>query len=194
VDGRIVPGLCLLVLLLLAAWHDVRSRRIPNKLVLAGMLLGLALQALYPRGAGLFAAPVGSIGIAASLGGLALALGLLFPFYALRLMGAGDVKLMAMVGAWLGPAPVSGAILLTLVAGGVLALCFALATGVLGGVLSNVRDLLWRMSILGRSGLVQNSAGAGAGTTGKLPYALAIGAGTVAQICMAGSPRWVFFS
>ena len=55
------------------------------------------------------------------LAGLALGLLLLLPLYLLGACGAGDVKLMAMTGAFLGPQDALGAILMTFLAGGLLA-------------------------------------------------------------------------
>jgi prepilin peptidase CpaA len=190
---ELLPGLAFGALLLWAVWRDIQTRRIPNRLVLAGALLGLALHTLLPHGAGLFQANPGALGPLASLGGAMLGLLLLFPFYALRALGAGDVKLMAMVGAWIGPWPVVGATLLTMIAGGVLALAAALLSGTLSKVLANVRNMMERLFI---------STMAGQGTvlppppevTGKLAYASAIACGTGAQLVLAGSPAWQLFS
>lgn len=180
-------------LLLLAVWQDVTRRRIPNKLVLAGLLIGFAVHLLLPRGDGLFASLPGSIGILASLGGAALALVLLLPMYALGTLGAGDVKLMAVVGAWLGPLPAAGAILLTMLAGGVLALGVALVQGALRQVLRNVWEMLLRLHISKLSGTGTRLPPAPS-TTGKLPYAVAICCGTLAQLLLAGTPVWTMFS
>ena len=56
-----------------------------------------------------------------SVGGWMLGAALFFPMFALRGMGAGDVKLLAAVGAWLGPLPVVSVALITAIAGGVAA-------------------------------------------------------------------------
>lgn len=172
-------SLCIVSSLLLAASiSDVRSRRIPNALVLYGMALGLCFQTLAPAGAGLF--PGSEAGLkAAVLGGLA-GLALFLPLYALRLMGAGDVKLLAMTGVWLGAPGVVYAMLWTLLAGGVLALAAAL----LGGTLRQA----WRntLGILRASALRTCSAGllvqAPVPTTGRLPYAVAIATGASVEM------------
>ena len=65
---------------------------------------------------------MGRIGVVQSLLGLAAGLALFMPLYLLRALGAGDVKLLAMVGAWLGAPLLLGAALLTLLAGGAMAL------------------------------------------------------------------------
>ena len=71
----------------IAAVYDIRFRRIPNWLVLTGLVLGLGLNTF------LFRWP----GARASLLGIGLAFLIYFPLYLLRGMGAGDVKLMAAI-------------------------------------------------------------------------------------------------
>ncbi len=167
----------LAALVLAAVVCDLRSRRIPNALVVSGMLLGLFIQSVAPSGAGLFSQPAGALGfVPALLGGL-LGLGLFLPLYALRAMGAGDVKLLAMVGVWLGTTGVAYAALWTLLAGGMLALVAALWTGALRQVLGNLRFMLTATLVKAQSG-GGLSVEAPARTTGRLPYAVAIACGT----------------
>ena len=132
-----------------ALWHDLRTRRIPNRLVLWGTVGGVLLNSMLPAGAGLFQQPFGGLGLLQSLAGAAAGLALLLPMYLLRALGAGDVKLMAMCGAFLGPLAVLEAVLLTLLAGGVLAI--AAAAGLLSG---------WAVSALVVGPLAWSSAGA----------------------------------
>jgi prepilin peptidase CpaA len=165
----------------LAVAHDIRSRRIPNSLVLSGMLLGLFFQVVAPMGSGLLMPDGGALGPLAGLFGLLTGLAVFMPMYALRTLGAGDVKLLAMVGAWLGVQGVLYAALWTLLAGGVLALGAALATGALRQVLCNLRFMVTSTVINARTGggaAVQ----APARTTGRLPYALAIACGTAIEV------------
>jgi prepilin peptidase CpaA len=104
--------------------------------------------------------------------------------YVLRALGAGDVKLMAMVGAF-GPQQVLAATLLTLLAGGVLALAVAACTGMLRQVLGNgYRMLLHSMARGLGGGDVRLDAPCAA--SGKLPYAIAIASGT----CCPFSGAW----
>lgn len=189
-DPRMVPPAAALAGLLTAAvWHDVRTRRIPNRLVLGGAVAGLAFQALLPSGAGLFATPCGGLGLLQGLAGLGLGLALLLPMYMLGAMGAGDVKLMAMSGAFLGPRDVLGAALLTMVAGGVLALAVALGSGRLAQVLANLRQLLLHALLrAGTGGTARLDAPPV--PTGKLAYAIAIAAGTALQLLLVQLPSW----
>src|SRR3990167_7222316 len=119
-------------LLLMVARHDIRSHRIPNKLVLIGVVLGVVLNGLLPEGQGFNSAIPGGLGWLAALKGLGVGMAVLLPIYWLRAMGAGDVKLMAMVGAFLGSSDVLGAVLATFIAGGVMALTVVLWSKQLG--------------------------------------------------------------
>lgn len=114
-----------ILLLLLAAIciSDFRTRCIPNRLVIVGFSAALAWQALGAPGAGLFDPEgPGALGVGAALGGASAAFACFLLFYLMRTMGAGDVKLMAMVGAFFGFEAVPALILLVLLAGGCLVL------------------------------------------------------------------------
>ena len=177
----IVCSVALAAWLLVAAWTDVRTRRIPNLLVASGMLCGLAVQALAPAGSGLFGGGWGGLGIVSAALGLLTGLALFMPLYIFRALGAGDVKLLAMVGVWLGPQFTLAAALLTLLAGGLLAIIVMLASRSSLQVLSNVRMLLTTVMIGAHSGrFAPLDAPALVGV--RLPYALAITVGSLAQV------------
>ena len=94
-----------------ASYSDLRARRIPNALIVIGLIAGV-LYHLWLQG---------FTGISYSLAGSVTGLALFVPFYLLKAMGAGDVKLLAAMGSWLGT---SGALLafgLSLCAGAILA-------------------------------------------------------------------------
>jgi prepilin peptidase CpaA len=171
--------LLLACLFSLALWYDIVSRRVPNWLIGVGLLAGLALSFPSLRG----------LGAEVSLQGILTGFAVFLPLYLLRALGAGDVKLMATIGAFLGPIPTLGAALLTLLAGGVLSLIVALWSGSLMRVLSNMRLM----------GMIALSAGRNSRmsmrdvqTTGRLPYALAIAAGTALQLWAATQASWPF--
>lgn len=173
-----LPLLLLLVLLGVAVVTDARARRIPNAVVFPGMLAAFALHALLPAGAGLFTAPVGGLGILSALGGWALGLGLLLPMYALRLMGAGDVKLLAMVGAFVGAGQILTVGLLTLVAGGVLALGFAAWQRNLRRLVANAYYMALHTTYSALAGTVAAPTVPPESASGRLPYAIAIASAT----------------
>jgi prepilin peptidase CpaA len=168
-------------LLLLAMLEDIRSRRIPNKLVVLGMLLGLGLNGLLPEGLGFNSAVPGGLGWLAALKGLMLGIAVLLPIYLLRAMGAGDVKLMGMVGAFLGPGDLVGAVIATFIAGGVMAVVVALWSKQLMNMLLNVKLILFGSLIKMNAGQlpVMNDMPV---SVARLPYAVAITVGTLAYL------------
>ena len=109
----IAAGFVFSALLLWAAVGDVRSRRIPNRLVSIIAVLGILYSVV--------ADPV--LGGALRAGaGLVTGLGVWLPFYALGWLGAGDVKLFAGAATWLGPMGALEGALIGAVAGAILAL------------------------------------------------------------------------
>jgi prepilin peptidase CpaA len=125
----------------------------------------------------------GGIGPGTALGGMAAGLVLLLPMHLLRVMGAGDVKLMAAVGAFVGFPAVLMTVFITVLAGGVLAVAWALWLGRLREVLRNVRTGLFlsMADVAGRSLPRPESLPT---IQARIPYALAIAAGAVAQACL----------
>ena len=105
----IAPVVLLLGLLGVAVVSDLRSHRIPNLLVLLGLVLGLVGQTWA----------AGFIGLGHSLLGMLIGFGIFLPMYAVGGMAAGDVKLMAMAGAFLTPPDALWAAFFSLIAGGV---------------------------------------------------------------------------
>lgn len=157
----------LIGLLAVASAIDLRTRRIPNALVTSGALLGLGLQAALPAGRGLFDAfAPGGIGLSAALlaGVVLLAAGMLL--WRAGLFGAGDAKLLAALGPYVGPAGVLPVLLYTLLAGGVLAL-------IASAWRHANRWPAWRAACAPRA--------AGPAAPARLPYALAISAGALAH-------------
>ncbi len=135
------------VLTVVATREDLRTRTIPNLITGPALLLGVVTHLVF-RG------PSGAL---AALGGALLAGAILFPGWLLRFMGAGDVKLMAAIGAWLGSVETSlYAVLASLVAGGVIAVIVAVRKGIFVQTLKNAVLLVPRMA-------------AGAGSSGPPP-------------------------
>jgi prepilin peptidase CpaA len=163
----------LLILLVVAGVIDYRTYRIPNWLTLSGAAFGL----LYCT-----VASIPHQGFLWSLGGLAIGLLTMLPMYALRVMGAGDVKLMAMVGSFLGYTGIPLAILCTFIAGGVAALGFALYRRVLGRMLVNIRDIASTAAFSVFGGVPPNIGMAPGTSIGRLPYGVSIAVGTIGYV------------
>lgn len=135
-------GLALLVLT--AAVYDIRFRRIPNWLVLVGLIFGLALNTLLGDPPG----PTGSMwaGLRHAGFGLLLAFVIYLPLYMLRGMGAGDVKMMAAVGSIVGPWNWVAIFIASGLLGGIFAIGISLARGRLKKTFWNVGYLLTEMA------------------------------------------------
>lgn len=127
----------LLALVTVAAIYDLRYRRIPNWLTLSGVLSGL--------GVNVFLADQWWQGLKFSLLGLAAGFALYFALYAIRAMGAGDVKLMAATGAIVGWQNWFGIFIVTALLGGVLAVVFSILKKRLGTTFWNVGFILSEM-------------------------------------------------
>ena len=146
-----------------AVYCDLRSHRIPNTLNLVGLIGGLMLQSV----AG------GLQGLTAGVLGAGVGLACFAPLYVLRGMGAGDVKLLAAVGACLGPLGAFYAALGSLLAGGLGAVSYVVWRAVRASVSSLVHEGL---AAAGASAFVA----ARLARRDRLPFALPIAAGGLA--------------
>lgn len=122
----------LLLLVCIAAAYDLRYRRIPNWLVVSGLMSAAVLQFTLH----------GRRGLQESALGFGLALLIYVPLYLLRAMGGGDLKLMAAVGALMGPEHWFSLFLVTAILGGVLAILLLIWTGRVRTGLRNVGRIL----------------------------------------------------
>jgi prepilin peptidase CpaA len=107
----LAAGVVLVALLAAACFTDLRERRIPNRLVVAILASGVVFA---------LARNVGVAGLGRALAAGALGFAIWIPFYAFRMLGAGDVKMFAAAAVWLAPMQVVHASLYTAAAGGVL--------------------------------------------------------------------------
>lgn len=161
---RLVAGVVFTMLLLVAAIGDLRNRRIPNRLVLGIAILGLAYS-LSARG--------GISGLGSSAGGIAIGLLCWLPFYVLGWLGAGDVKMFAAAGAWLGPLKALEGSLVAALIGAVLALLWMLKV-------RGFRNSLETLSIATSSpGVLSSGRKQGETERGTMPYGIAMAAGAL---------------
>jgi prepilin peptidase CpaA len=164
------------IVLVVAAVIDGRQLKVPNWLTFPFALAGLAFSVWYGGGWGLLG----------SIEGLGLGLALLLPLYAIGGMGAGDVKLLAGVGAWVGPALTAKAFVATAMAGGVMAVAMVAWTG------SYVRHWALFQTIVSEILTVRDPvklsaiAAARKPTMLLLPYGIPIAVGTIAFFAWAG--------
>jgi prepilin peptidase CpaA len=156
----------LAAMLLAAMWHDTATRRIPNTLVLWGSLTAIGLS-LSPHGIGLGSALAGGL-----VGFMGFGV-----FYLLRAVGAGDVKLAGATGLFIGHPDMLWVNLLIVLAGGLLSITWAVISGQLGQTLRNLGTGLTRLWLSRQHGPSAQPTVFPVSAT-RLPYALAIGAGT----------------
>lgn len=156
----------LLAVLAAATFSDLRTRRLPNGLTLGGAALGLLINAVT----------LGASALGLAVLGFALCLLCMLPLYVSGGTAAGDVKLMAMVGAFLGPMNGFAALLFTLIAGALLA-SLVVAT---------------RKILQARGSIVPTASPTRAvrhtKALEKIPYATAIALGSAAAVLQ---PAWV---
>jgi prepilin peptidase CpaA len=165
-----VTTVCVIAIALVACVWDVKSARIPNWLTFTAAVAAVVFHALAPQGHGLGAA----------VGGLLLGLAIFFPLFALRAMGAGDIKLLAALGAWIGWSQVFWVAMYASVAGGVLAIVVMLARGHFWKGLQNIRTLLTFWMIAGVKPLPSVSLDDPKSV--RLPYAVPIAVGLMVTL------------
>ena len=152
---------------------DWNTRRIPNLLTFPLAGLGLVLNGVLGGGAGL----------AGSAAGLAFGLAFFLFLMTLGAMGAGDVKLMAALGALLGVVHIFWIGLFTGAMGGVLVVFYSLGKRSLPRLLHRTATLLQTMFLTGR---IPKADELSAKREDYMPYALAIALGVVAQYLYRG--------
>lgn len=160
------PAVALLPMMLMAAWFDVRYHRIPNWLTLGGILTGLCMR----HGAS------GWSGVFNGLDGLMVGLLLFVPAYLKRGVGAGDVKLIAAAGCFLGPLPTLIMVAATLMIGGVLGVGVLIWHSGLGRFCYRYLLMLKILLYVGNIDYIPPSVNEPARL--RFPFAVAIAAGT----------------
>ena len=131
-NPHLLLGLDALLVAIIAAVIDVRQHRIPNWLTYPAVVMGILLRWAF----------LGWRGLGTALAGCALAGGIVFLFYLMRAMGAGDVKLLAAIGSLVGPSDVLVVLAATAISGGVLALLYVMVRRRVGSTLRNVGSVL----------------------------------------------------
>jgi prepilin peptidase CpaA len=165
-----IPHFVVILVAGMASVSDLRTARIPNILT-----FGAAAAALV-----YLVASHGWSGLAEASGGWAVGVLLFCPFFALGGLGAGDVKLLGALGAWLGPREALWVALYASMAGGVMALIVALATGYLRQAVTNLRMLVTYWQVVGIKPLPEVTLKSGHAP--RLPYAVPITAGLLVTL------------
>ena len=109
----------LLCVTMIAMLADLKTGKIPNGLIAAGVAMGVCFQVLSERVAG----------ILVFAGGLLLPLLLMGGLFYFRMAGAGDIKLLCALGGIMGPRTVMECIVYSLLAGAGISLAILISTG-----------------------------------------------------------------
>lgn len=168
---ELAAALVLSLLLVIACVSDIRARRIPNSLVaivlVGGILATTAFDPVVP-------------GLLRALAGVGVGLAIWLPGWLLRMMGAGDVKLFAATGAWLGPVGAVNAAIVAAVLGGVLALVWLFIRRGSAGA----RQTLWATAVAPRT--LVDARSDPKRMRELVPYSLALAGGVIAQLAFPG--------
>jgi len=159
----LVPGI------LLASWIDYSQRRVPNWLNAALILTGLTAQGLY----------FGTSGLIAGALGVLTGFGLLIIPWIMHGMGAGDVKLMAAIGAWMGPLLTLYSFALGAAIGCVVAIIMIVSTGRLKLACENIGIIVAKCSSKDTIFSEFGSAKSFGESSQLLPYGVPLTAGTL---------------
>jgi prepilin peptidase CpaA len=165
-----IPELAVLIVAAAACITDFRSRRIPNALTFGAAGAALAYAAISG----------GLAGVGGAIAGWAVGCAFFLPWFLLGGMGAGDVKLLAALGAWLGPGPAVWMALYGGIAGGGFAIIVSLIRGYMRQSMYNLWSLLMFWRVAGIQPLPNLTLRTAAGP--RLPYAFPIAVGAVAVI------------
>jgi prepilin peptidase CpaA len=168
--------ICALAIATVGAIQDVRGRRIPNWLTYSGLIMALLVRTVLG----------GWLGLRGGLAGMLLAGGVFFLLFLLGGIGGGDVKLMAAVGAGVGLAQGVNVLIVSAIAGGLLATGYMLIHKQVFATLRNTAELARHHLTSGFAPHpVLNVQQAG---SLRLPYGLAVAVGTF--YCVGNAFWW----
>jgi len=162
-----------------ASFIDYRERRVPNWLNAALAVSGVLAQFTY----------FGWNGVGIAVAGLLVGFGVLIVPWLMHAMGAGDVKLMAAIGAWFGPTLTVLAFGLGALIGGIIAIIMIMATGKLGHAYVNFGIILKKLTNRQTAFSEYGSVKSFGSTTTLLPYGIPLTIGSL--VILAGRClRW----
>jgi prepilin peptidase CpaA len=173
-----------IILVMAAGVIDFITHRISNLLTVGGFLIALSLQLSF----------YGWDGLTNGLVGFFVAFIIYFPLYVLGWMGAGDVKLMAAVGGFIGWPDTLLVVGLSTAAGSITAIAILIVRGGFVEYISRYGSMLHCLLSTGQFAYVAPKEGSAAMT--RFPYAFAITLGTLATLAWLGrlTPFYNFFA
>ncbi|MCH7700921.1 MAG: prepilin peptidase [Planctomycetes bacterium] len=159
----LVPGI------LWASWIDYSQRRVPNWLNAALLVAGFVAQGIF-NGWG---------GVQAAFGGMFVGFGVLILPWCMHAMGAGDVKLMAAIGAWLGPWMTLYSFAVGVAVGGVVAVLMIICSGRAKKAWANIQIIMFKFSNPKTAFSDYGSAKSFGDSSQLLPYGVPLTIGTL---------------
>ncbi len=170
-EGGFLYATCAILIpgILLASWIDFSQKRVPNWLNLVLIVAGFIIQGVY----------FGSEGLATGGLGMLVGFGVLIVPWLMHGMGAGDVKLMAAIGVWLGPGLTFYAFALGAVIGAGTAMVMIVSTGRLRMACANMGIIVAKCSNPDTLFSEFGSAKSFGATSQLLPYGVPLTAGTL---------------
>ena len=172
----LVPGV------LLASWIDLRKHKVPNWLNLFLILSGLVAQTVFN----------GWAGLGAGLLGMLVGFGLLIIPWLMHAMGAGDVKLMAGIGVWLGPKMTLQAFCVGAVLAGIIAIVMIIAGRRLWQAYFNLSLIMAKLTSFKTAFSEFGSVKVLQSTSQLLPYGVPLSIGALVVMFSQGANWWIF--
>lgn len=174
--AMLVPGI------LYASWVDGTQRRVPNWLNAALLAAGLTVQGLFN----------GLHGVGSGLAGAAAGFALLIVPWLMHGMGAGDVKLMAAIGAWFGAAMTFWAFVAGAVIGGVMGLAMIMIARKSRQACANMNTIMMKLSNPAHWFTDFGGAKSFGETSQLLPYGIPLTIGSIVVLCGVTMHWWSF--
>ena len=164
------------VTLVVAALIDGLKLKVPNWITFPMIISGWLYSGLW----------FGWEGLGWSLVGTVVGLGLLLPAYAIGGMGAGDVKLLAGVGAWIGPTMTFHAFCVSAILGGLMAVAMVLWRRKWGRHQAQFWAILTEIMLIRDPSQLSAMAAQRKGQMMLLPYGIPIAIGTIGYFAWMG--------
>lgn len=168
------------VILVVAAVIDGWLLKVPNWLTFPFIIAGWIFSSVYSAGEPWY------VGLGYSLAGTAVGFALLYPFCAINFMGAGDVKLLMGVGAWIHVTDTWYAFCATVVIGAVLAVGMAVYNGEFNKHYMQFWGILDEVNRLRDPQVIAEKAAERKPDMLLLPYGIPIAIGTIAYFAWTG--------
>ena len=167
--------------ILYAAWIDYSQHRVPNWLTASIAVAGLITQGVF----------FGLGGVGAGMLGLLVGFGVLIVPWLMHGMGAGDVKLMAAIGAWLGWLLTLWSFAIGAALGGVVAVVMILSSGRAVHAYTNLQTIMTKMRRLDTAFGEYGSAKSFGETSQLLPYGVPLTVGTIGVLLTSYFGGWL---